>query len=775
MKNIQTWALTSLALVMPVLALADSPATRLDGPVLLKSHSRASSLVLADLDHNKLTDIATISNDEGLLRIYYGLPESEIEEEGGEPYRREEITLDRVIRSMASIDVNGNGRADLVLAADDASVAIYLQTEEGRLQKAPDVDLRASRLVVGELSGDQFPDLLLAETNRLQIVLGGEQGLDLTNPKVVFTPSIPGGDPLLLDLDGDGRRDIVTMTADSREVVVVRLQNEEGEFPAEFSLRTGLVRDIDALPMKGRRDILAAVQGRTRQVVLLQLGDLVEKEDDVNRLVLSDPRIIGFDPDRRDTTPFATVADVDGDGREDLIVEMPGTASIRVIRQTTTGSLVPSEFPSFRDVRSVVPVPVEKGQPTPLLVVSGSEKALGVSIGTMGDRLHLPFPTSLRTASRPLAAGMPRINGTNTLVVLEEGADTKTAIARAYPGFDPSGGVVGEPTDLVTLSNLKELPRNLFVADLDKNGADDLIVFYEYAPPGVLLQQSSGSFESVDPTGLLAGLLASTTPINFSNARLAGTDSDMVLVARDEFVRAFHLDDAGVADIKSQFNGRNSRSVVRAATVANLRGDDSREVVLYDTTNNVLTIYGATGDEDAYELIRHVDVAAAGYRSLRALDIDGDQRDDLVLVAPDRMAILYSRVMNGSLDTLDSVETDVEDGGYGLVRAISLTGDGTANIVALEMRRALLDFFHLVEEEGAESPTLERFRSFRVYDSEMSIAGRVNLDEAPEPREIKTGDLTGSGLQDIVMLVHDVIIVYTQHPAEDPKEELAGK
>jgi hypothetical protein len=139
------------------------------------------------------------------------------------------------------------------------------------------------------------------------------------------------------------------------------------------------------------------------------------------------------------------------------------------------------------------------------------------------------------------------------------------------------------------------------------------------------------------------------------------------------------------------------------------------------------------------------------------------------------MAILYSRVMNGSLDTLDSVETDVEDGGYGLVRAISLTGDGTANIVALEMRRALLDFFHLVEEEGAESPTLERFRSFRVFDSEMSIAGRVNLDEAPEPREIKTADLTGSGLQDIVMLVHDVIIVYTHHPAEDAKEELAGK
>jgi hypothetical protein len=370
---------------------------------------------------------------------------------------------------------------------------------------------------------------------------------------------------------------------------------------------------------------------------------------------------------------------------------------------------------------------------------------------------------------------MPRIKGTQTLVVLEEGPDNKTAIARSYPDFDPISGVLGEPTDLVTLSNLKELPRNLFVADLDKNGADDLVVFYEYAPPGVLLQQLSGGFDSIEPTGLLAGLLASTTPANFSTALLAGMDSDVVLVARDEFVRAFHLDEAGIADIKRQFNGRNSRSVVRAAAVANLRGPQSREVVLYDTTNNVLSIYGTTDGEDAYVLLRHVDVAAAGYRSLRALDIDGDQRDDLVLVAPDRMAILYSRVMNGSLDTLDSVETEVEDGGYGLVRAISFSGPGEANIVALEMRRALLDFFHLVVAEDADSPSLEPFRSFRVFDSEMSIAGRVNLDAEPEPREIKAVDLRGNGLQDIVMLVHDVIIVYTQTPAEEPEEEIARR
>src|SRR5690606_32824755 len=119
---------------------------------------------------------------------------------------------------------------------------------------------------------------------------------------------------------------------------------------------------------------------------------------------------------------------------------------------------------------------------------------------------------------------------------------------RSYPEFDPVTTKLGPATELATMVDLRELPRNVVVADLDRNGADDMLVFFEYAPPGVLRQGSDGTFEKLEPAGLLAGLVASTNPGNFSTATLAGMESSTILVSRDEFVRAFHLDESGVAD-----------------------------------------------------------------------------------------------------------------------------------------------------------------------------------------------------------------------------------
>jgi hypothetical protein len=765
MRATRMLVIAGLSVSLPL--LAQGAEIRLDGPHLLKSHVRASSLVVADLNSDGLPDIATISNDEGLLRIYHRIAERDESDEELQDFRREEVTLDRVVRAMVAVDVNGNGRSDLVMAGGEGTLAIYLQGEDGRLQKAPDVDLRATRLVTADLNRDGHRDLIAVGANRLQIVHGGPEGLDFDKPRVFFTPTSLGTDPLVLDINDDGLMDIVYLSSENREMIHVRLQDRDGNFPAEIALKTGQVRDLDAIRLNDKRDILAAVQGRTRQVVLLQMGDPVEEESDESRLLLGDPQIIGFDPDRRDNTPYVTVADVDGDGRQDMVVEMPGTASLRIVRQTETGSLVPDEFPSFRDIRSVTAWPANAGEPTPLLMLSGSEKALGVAIASAGDRFHVPFPSTLQTVGRPLAAGAPRIQGAPTLVVLEEGTESSTAILRSYPSFDAREATLGEAQELLKLEQLKEMPRSVVVADLDRDGADDLLVFYQYASPGVLRQSADGKFEILQPAGLLAGLLESTSPGNFLSETLAGLGESTVLVARDEFVRAFHLDETGTASITQQFNGRNSRAQVRTAAVANLRGSDSREVVLYDTANNVLTVYGTGNGEGAYEVIRHVDIPSAGYRQLQALDLDGDQRDELVLMAPDRMAIIHSRLLNGGLDTLDSVETPEEEGGYGLVRSISISSPNATELAALEMRRATLDLFTLEAKDESETPKLSKLRSFRVYDSEMSIAGRVNLDAAPEPRELRTADFNGDGLMDLVLMVHDFIIVYHQQPADE--------
>ena len=247
------------------------------------------------------------------------------------------------------------------------------------------------------------------------------------------------------------------------------------------------------------------------------------------------------------------------------------------------------------------------------------------------------------------------------------------------------------------------------------------------------------------------------------SAKLKGDDKPVLLAVKDDYVRAFYLDPEAGVHVAHQFNGRNNRTRIRAAVTADLRGKDSRDVVLLDAGNSILSIYGVKKGKKSYELLRDVELDDANYRRVEAFDLDGDERDDLVLVAPDRIAVLYSRVLNGELETIDSYETEIEDGGYGMVRALPLvTSSDHPQIICVEMREKRLEFFQLDRVNKKPELVLDPFYHFRVFESEATIAQRVNMDAPPEPRQFATADLNGDDKPDLVVLANDKLIVYYQ-------------
>ena len=57
-----------------------------------------------------------------------------------------------------------------------------------------------------------------------------------------------------------------------------------------------------------------------------------------------------------------------------------------------------------------------------------------------------------------------------------------------------------------------------------------------------------------------------------------------------------------------------------------------------------------------------------------------------------------------------------------------------------------------------------------MFDSETTIARRVNMDALPEPRDLTAADLNDDGLPDIVCLMHDNLIIYNGRKREKPRE-----
>ena len=747
--------LLATALALPLGGHAEEPkatpepALKLSAPVLNHAHRRALGLVAADLNNDGKQDLAVVSNDESVLSLFLNSGDREADS----PFEKQDVTLDRRVTSMIATDVNGDGRADLLLAGQPPSLAVYFQNEEGRLQKGPDNDVEAQFLVLGDLDGDGHDDVLVTNGREFQVLRRSGDALDLEPAMTFFSTGEPTKAPQLLDLDGDGRLDIAFTPSDDASSVVVRLQDSKGAFPAEFRVRTGQLRDIAAMPNGDDGSLLAAVHGQTRDLLLLQLADAVEPP--AGRLALSAPRLIGFDPESRDENTSMTVADVNGDGRHDLLITTPSRASLRLLLQTEDGSFVPRETPSFQDLRQVLAWPAGDGEPQQLLFLSGDEKTIGVAGIDPASGTDLSFPRPLPLAQQPTRVALARVAGQDkpALVAAETGPDKELRL-RLYPAFTPDGA--GEPTEVLDLAAHGKNVTGLSAIDMDRDGLDDLVVFHEFSDPLVLMQREGGAFERLDTTGLLGGILKGASERLLSSASLAPGASPEVLVVKENFVRAFHLGEGGELLVSEQFNATGARPRLRAVAVADMTEGDAYEVAVLDGSSNSVTVHGVR--DGAYTSLRTVQLEEAAYRGLAAMDLDGDGRDDLVALAPDRVAIVYSRVLNGGLETIESVQSEIDDGGYGAVYPLALGEQGEVLLGVVEMESNQLEF------HGRERGALARVFGFRVFDIESMMRRRQNLDRPAEPREALARDLDGDGAADLAILVHDKVIVYFQSP-----------
>jgi hypothetical protein len=104
--------------------------------------------------------------------------------------------------------------------------------------------------------------------------------------------------------------------------------------------------------------------------------------------------------------------------------------------------------------------------------------------------------------------------------------------------------------------------------------------------------------------------------------------------------------------------------------------------------------------------------------------------------------------------TLDGYDTLVKDGYLNDVVAGDLTGTGRKDLVFMETAKNYLDlvFFNAQHK-------LVPGNRWQVFE-QHTFRGAANA--LPEPREAAVADVTGHKKNDLVVLVHDRILVYPQ-------------
>lgn len=221
-------------------------------------------------------------------------------------------------------DFDGDGDLDIaIVSEDDQTNELYLNDGTGTFTDQSDripVGGTTNGLVVADLNGDGFPDLLLANNGQDAVLINDGYGFfrDETGPRLPATLDVTQ-DLELGDVDGDGDLDLVVGNEGPNGLYV---NDGSGRFSDESRTRIPLrptpeeTREADFGDVDGDGDL---------DLLFANVSAFVENADPRNRLLINDGRGFFTDetearlPPDTDSSFDGDFRDLDGDGDLDIV------------------------------------------------------------------------------------------------------------------------------------------------------------------------------------------------------------------------------------------------------------------------------------------------------------------------------------------------------------------------------------------------------------------------------------------------------------------------
>ncbi len=745
---------------------ADEPeapaAPVLNRPEVVKLDWNTRGLLATDLDGDGRNDVALINNDRSRIELLYqrnpdAQPRStprRVATNRWEPevedarFEKRPLTTGITVYDLAAGDLNGDGRRDLVYTGDPDVLTIRYQSSDGGWDEKRVIDLGKplqflTTLRIADLDADNRNDLVVILQKELVVLRQDEKG-GLGVPERYALADDPCWSLDETDLNGDGRRDLVYMASGRRDGLRVRLQQTDSTFGPELAYRIEIARSTyQKLPREGKSPGLAYMQNQTGMLSVLALEPGVRPEGALGTLK---PRVYSL-PMVAKTAPAYAVADVDGDKRLDLAIATPDSAQVFVHFQNSAGELGEGKpFPSLPDGRALAAADWDGDGRSEIFVGSPKEQTVGVARFTEGGRLSYPQP--LATKGKPVAldAGSLGAGGKVVLAVALEEAGKRRIDFIAHAGAE------GAVHASVELAGLKTDPRAIRLLDANQDGRTDLAVFIPFEPMRLLVQDAEGAFADISGTaGYRKGLVDGLDPSALSLADVDGDGKAEMLVAGSGYARILRLDATGTLQVVDQFNAREPTSEVVATFAVDADGDGGREIVLLDRKADQFQVLRRNA-QGVFIFTDAIPVSRIDFLGAMQADFNADGREDILVFGKDRFWSVPVGAPDFGVETLFTYETDLKDVRHEDVAAGDLNGDGVSDLVLIDPRS------NLIEVLVRQDLTVKSVLHFRVFEADPHAQRRGG--QGAEPRETVIADVTGDGKNDLILLVHDRVLVY---------------
>lgn len=669
-------------------------------------------------------------------------------------FRMDSIPTDERVASMVVTDLNGDGRPDIAFYGDNRDLeVIYNEGTNGwsdpKRWHIDDGSMDANALAQGDLTGDKRTDLvLLGDNGHLYL---WEQNADgtLAEPRKIPYSGSPKA-VQIADLDGDGRQDLLLVDWDSPTPFRFRLQNADGQLGPEIYFKSRAIRSYcaDTLDGGSKNYIVTIAENSGRAGV----SEFVKEPGQKLSGTFQKGQFQVLPLNKTDAAQRGMLwADVEGTGRPDLLVAEPETGQLSIYDQESDGSLAPPKvFPCLAGVSRIAVADWNGSRPS-IFLLSQTENSVGITQFDKHGRL--PFPTILQLDGKPIAMAVgPLKRGAKPTLCVIVDKDGQRSLVTERPD--------GKMKVQKLSADFKATPVSMTIQDLNQDGRADLVILIPYEKIKVLLQKRDGTFDEEDVDAPGGGIEQPW----LASADLDGDGKPELLLPQKNFVRAVVLEQekkddnstnppAWVFQVKDQINGAASDSQIVGAVAVQNGDHRSPSVFLFDAQYQQLSLC-ERDTNGVWQIVRNIELPVSDFNTISSVALGEKHVPSIAFFGQNTVAWMPLAGDTWNFVALDGYDTPIKDGYLNDVTAGDLENNGRKQLVFLETAKNYLDLVDFTRRHKLQP--LERWQVFEEHTF------RNSSDALPEPREALVTDVTGDGKNDLVVVVHDRILVYPQ-------------
>ncbi len=734
-----------------------------------------SQLRTADFNNDGLTDLVVSNNKKSTIEVLLQRKEPPAESE--EPaqvndlindwrFERKHVSVIWQVTSLKAAELTGDEHMDLVFFGDPKELVVLPGRGDGTFldpvtQRVREGASRPEAVEVADLNGDGLTDVaLLGDSDVLVFFQAGGEGL---GQPVRFAHAVDNAVAIkAADLNGDGRADLILLTQDAEYPLQVRYQDAIGNLGPIQRVKLPAIRStLFAACGAQRADLFGVerVSGRLKRWSFQRSIDANATDD---WAVLYYP-VPGKSEGER--LPLA-IGDVTGDGLPDLVSADVDAAQLVLFRQRSKSGLLPPElFGGQVKMRDMCGFDTDGNGVDEVYILSPDEESITRSV--YRDN-RLTFPKPLPTIGKPYVLHVGRLSGNGDAVMTYVSRNKSSEYQLVIQSLRAGGGV--EPAKTYPVEDLDEPPSGIRLADVNRDGLNDVLIFVPYEPLITFIQGSDGQFVLLGAEGgAQTGLVKQATVEGFAYADTDGDGANEVLLAQKMFVRALYVNKEGAWEVLDQYNAPGSDSELTGVCALAMPNSSRPHLAVYDKRSREVHLF-APADGGTYRKDRSVRVGSFELKAMLSAPIGGGGqpsptakamghpsakamgRPSIVLADKRRVAVILPGVPAARARERGTYESSIKDARLTAMAAGDVNHDGVADVAVIDVKDHFVEILTL-----APDGSLIRANKFRVFAKKQYRS----MDRGTgEPRWITMADVTNDKVDDLLLIAHDRILLY---------------